>query len=146
MKRSVKGMVCGLLTFIMISSILCTSASAATYSSQYLNSYRATVLPDSNGCVVISAHVTGLGYMDELGVKTIFLYESEDGRNFHQVICYECTDYPFMMGSGITFNKDLFRYYGKIGCYYYASVYVYGGKDGVGDMRNYQTSVIRATA
>jgi len=139
-------MICGLLVFIIISGIACTSASASTYSSQYLNSYRATVLPDSNGVIVISADVTGLGPMTELGVKTIFLYESEDGKTFHRVMIYESTDYPFMMGSGTSFYRDLFRYYGKVGYYYYASAYVYAGKDGAGDMRNYQTATIRATA
>lgn len=146
MKHFRKKVLCGLLAFIMISGILCTSAFASTYSSQYLNSYSASVLPDSNGVVVISANVSGRGIMTEIGVKTLFLYESEDGKTFHKVMTYESTDYPHMMGSGSSFYRDLFRYHGKIGYYYYASAYVYAGKDGVGDMRNYQTTTIRATA
>lgn len=144
MRHFGKRVISGILAFIMVSSILCTSVSAATYSSLYLNSYSGSVLPDKNGVVVISAHVTGCGFMDEIGVKTVFLYESEDGKNFHRVALYENTDYPHMMGSGTVFNRDLFRYQGIVGRYYFASVYVYAGKDGSGDTRNYTTAMIMA--
>ncbi len=146
MRRSGRRVISGILALIMICSVLCTSASAATYSSLYLNSYSGSVLPDKNGVVVISAHVTGRGFMDEIGVKTIFLYESEDGKDFHRVALYESTDYPVMMGSGTVFNRDLFRYQGIVGRYYVASIYAYAGKDGNGDMRNYTTTMIMAKA
>lgn len=146
MRCSGKRIITGILVLIMIVGILCTSASAATYSSLYLNSYSGSVLPDKNGMVVISAHVTGCGFMDEIGVKTIFLYESENGKDFHRVALYESTDYPVMMGAGTVFNRDLFRYQGKVGRYYVASVYVYAGKNGSGDTRNYTTTMIMAKA
>lgn len=135
---------CGFLAFVMISGLLCTSASASTYSSAYLDAYSASVLPDKNGVVVISAHMSGCGYMDEIGVKTIFLYESENGTDFHRVALYESTDYPHMMGSGTYFYEDLFWYKGTVGRYYVASVYVYAGKNGHGDTRNYTTTMIQA--
>lgn len=144
MKCFGRKMMCGFLAFVMISGLLCTSVSASTYSSAYLDGYSASVLPEKNGYVVISAHVSGCGYMDEIGVKTIFLYESEDGRSFHRVALYESTDYPHMMGSGTVYYEDLFRYKGTVGRYYVASVYVYAGKDGHGDTRNYTTATILA--
>ncbi len=146
MKCFGKRAVCSLLAFAMIFGFLCTSASAATYSSVYLDAYSGSVLPDKNGVVVISAHVVGCGFMDEIGVKTIFLYESEDGKDFHRVALYESTNYPVMMGSGTVFNRDLFRYQGIVGRYYVASIYAYAGKDGNGDMRNYTTTMIMAKA
>lgn len=146
MKCFGKRAMCGLLAFALVSSLLCTSASAATYSSAYLDAYSASVLPDKNGVVVISAHVAGCGFMDEIGVKTIFLYESEDGKDFHRVALYESTNYPHMMGSGTVFYDDLFRYQGIVGRYYVASVYVYAGKNGNGDTRNYTTTMIMARA
>lgn len=146
MRHSSKRVLCGILAFILIFGTLCTSVSAATYSSEYLNSYSASVLPDSNGVVVISAHVTGCGQMKEIGVKTVYLYESQDGKHFQRVALYESTDYPHMMGSGIVYYEDLFRYSGTIGRYYYASVYVYAGNGSTGDTRNYVTPMILATA
>lgn len=144
MKSYSKRIVCAVLAVIMVSGLLCVPVCAAVYSSEYLNSYSADVIPEPGGKLVISACVNGVDYMDEIGVRTIFLYESRDGVSFTRVALYEDSDYPEMMGSGILFYEDLFTYQGKVGYYYYASTYVYAGKDGGGDTRNYTTSTVRA--
>lgn len=144
MKNYSKRIACIVLAVIMVSSLLCVPVCAVVYSSQYLNSYSADVIPESGGKLVISAFVSGLDTMDEIGVKTIFFYESRDGASFTRVATYESSDYPKMMGSGDFFYEDLFTYQGKVGYYYFASAYVYAGKDGGGDTRNYTTSTVRA--
>ncbi len=146
MTRSGKRTICVVLVIVMGIGLLCAPASASTRSSEYLASYSASVLPDPDGRLVISASVNGRGTMTELGVKTIFLYESADGKSFQQVKTYESSQYPNMMGSGAFFCEDLFVYQGKVGYYYFASVYVYAGKDGMGDTRNYTTTTVKAIA
>lgn len=144
MKNYSKRIVCAILAVIMVSGLLCVSVYATIYSSEYLDSYSADVIPEPGGKLVISAFVNGVDTMDKIGVKTIFLYESKDGSSFTRVALYEDSDYPEMIGSGDFFYEDLFTYQGKVGYRYYASVYVYAGKDGGGDTRNYTTSTVRA--
>lgn len=127
---------------MMISSILCTSVSAR--SSAYLNGYRAGITPKSGGKLVITVDVTGVGYMPEIGAKTIYVYESSNGTDFHWVATYESSDYPQMMGSGSIFYEDVITHQGTPGLYYCATVFVYAGNSTGGDERYYDTAIKKA--
>ena len=85
MRRFGKKFLCSFLTVLMVSSILCTFAAAATQSSEYLSSYRAVMTPKSDGELVITVHVLGVGYMSEIGAKKIYLYESTNGTDFTRI-------------------------------------------------------------
>lgn len=96
--------------------------------------------------MVISADVSGAGYMPVLGVNTIYVYESTDGKNFYWIRTYESEDYPEMMGSGTVFYEDLFTFQGVIGRYYYAKAFVYAGDSTGGDERYCNTAIRQAKA
>ena len=130
----------------MILGLLCTTASAAVQSSAYLDGYRVVITPDSNGAMVISVDVTGVGYMPEIGAKTIYVYESTDGQRFHWVATYESSDYPIMMGSGSIYYEDVITHQGTVGRYYYAKANVYAGNSTGGDERYCNTAIKRAIA
>ena len=100
MKRFWKRFLSSFLAVLMVSSILCTFAAASVKSSAYLSAYRAVMTPESGGKLAITIDVTGVGYMPEIGAKTIYVYESLDGQSFYWVKTYESSDYPIMMGSG----------------------------------------------
>lgn len=144
MNRLGKRALSGIFALIMISSILCTTVSAAEQSSEYLNSYCAMLTAKDNGDMVITVDVTGRGYMPEIGAKTIAVYESTNGRDFYWIATYESDDYPKMMGSGSIFYKDVITFHGTGGRYYYATAFVYAGNANGGDERNCDTAIKRA--
>lgn len=145
MKNSSKRILSFLLTLCVISSLSAVIALAAVQSSDYLDSYRATVIAQSGGRIVVLVDVSGCGIMDEIGANAIYLYESQDNVNFYRVGTYNHNDYPAMMTSDSTDYYDTpVTYSGTPGYYYKASVYVYAGKNGGGDQRNYLTESKRA--
>lgn len=142
MKRFGKKILCGILTLCMLSSLMCTFASAR--SSAYLNSYAATVTPESGGKLVVTVDVSGVGSMTQIGATKIYIYESTNNRSFFQVASYRYEDYPVMMGSGTIYYRDAATYYGTPGYYYYASVYCYAANASGSDEKNYTTSTVQA--
>lgn len=144
MKRFGKRVLSGFFALVMVSSLLCMSATAR--SSAYLDGYRAGLTADPNGVMVITVDVSGVGYMPELGAKKIYVYESTDGEEFHRVAIYESDDYPEMMGSGTVFYEDVITHQGTIGRYYYAKAFVYAGNSTGGDERTCNTAIKQARA
>ena len=146
MKRFGKRFWSGILVLMMISSILCTAASATAKSSAYLNSYRVVLTPDPGGVMTVTVQVTGVGYMPELGVKTISVYESTDRQHFHWIGTYGSDDSPIMMGSGTLFYEDVITFTGTPGRYYYATACVYAGDSDGGDERYCDSAIKQAKA
>ena len=144
MKRFWKKFLSSFLAVLMVSSILCTFAAASERSSAYLSAYRAGITPESDGKLVITVDVTGVGRMSEIGAKTIYVYESTDGQYFRWVATYESSDYPQMMGSGSIFYEDVITHQGTPGRYYYAKACVYAGNDTGGDERYCNTAIKKA--
>lgn len=146
MKYFGKRFLSGILALMMISSLLCTAASANVKSSAYLNGYSAMLTADRGGEMVITLDVTGVGYMPKLGANTICVYESTNGTDFHWIATYEKKDYPEMMGSGTSFYEDVITFQGVVGRYYYATAFVYAGNSSGGDERACDTAIKRARA
>lgn len=144
MKRFGKRFLCGILTACILSSVLCSFASADVRSSAYISSYAATVTAESGGEMVVTVDISGVGYMSQIGATKIYMYESTDNKSFYRVATYNYEDYPNMMSSGTFYFKDAATYNGTPGYYYYASVYCYAGNSSGGDERNYTTSIVRA--
>lgn len=144
MKRFGKRVLCGLLAVCLLSTIICTVASAR--SSDYLDDYRAVVTPISGGKIVVTVDVSGVGRMTQIGASTIYIYESVDNKSFTIVATYNYEDYPEMMGSGMDYCEDAVTYSGTPGNYYFASVYCYAANANGSDEKNYTTSVKRAIA
>lgn len=146
MKRIGKRFFCGMLVAAMTFSIFCTAASASVKSSAYLDSYRATIVPESGGLIVVNVSVDGVSPMTEIGAKTIYIYESLDNKSFYRVGTYESSVYPQMMGSGMHYYEDPITYLGTPGRYYCASVWVYAANADGSDEKNYTTASKRAIA
>lgn len=144
MKHFAKSLLSLFLTVGMLSVFLSTSAMAR--SSAYLDGYRVVMTPESNGRLVISADVSGVGRLPEIGVKTIYVFESRNGEDFTCVKTYESSDYPEMMGSGSFYYEDIFTYQGKVGYYYYVKAFVYAGDSNGGDERSCNSAIKQARA
>lgn len=146
MYRFRKRLLGGIFALIMISSLLGTTASAVVQSSSYLDGYSVIMTPKSNGKLVITIDVTGVGYMPELGAKTISVYESTNNEDFYWVKTYYSSDYPKMMGSGTFYYEDVLTHQGTAGRYYYATACVYAGNSTGGDERYCDSVIKRAKA
>lgn len=146
MTRLGKRFLSGFFALIMISSLLCTVASASIKSSEYLDGYRAVLTADPHGVLVVTIDVSGVGYMPEIGATKIYLYESTDGSRFTRIEVFDSSDYPEMMGSGTVFYEDVITYQGTVGRYYYAKAFVYAGNSTGGDERTCSTTIERARA
>lgn len=146
MKCVGKRVLSGILALMMISSLLCTAASATVKSSAYLDAYRAVLTPDPGGVMTVTVQVTGVGYMPKLGAKEVHLYESTNGRDFHWIASYGSDDEPFMLGSGTVFYEDVLTFTGTPGHYYYATACVYAGNSNGGDERYVDSAIKQAKA
>ena len=145
MKTSWKRLLSALMTLCILSSILCTAASAATVrSSDYLDFYVSSVTAKSGGKIVVSATVSAVIRATEIGATDVYIYESSNDVDYTCVEEYHAEDYPEMLDSGRHFNSDVATYEGTPGKYYYAVVYVYAGNSTGGDTRRYETACVRA--
>lgn len=131
------------LTFSMCSSFAfaANAQPSGLRSSNYLDSYLAAVTVESNGLVWVSVDVIAKKNCTEIGARDIYLYESTDGVNFTCVKTFNYLNYPYMMGSGLTYARDAVSYSGIAGRYYFANVYVYAGDSSGSASRLYTTSI-----
>lgn len=142
MKHLGKRILCGILAVCLLSTLLCSAVS--TRSSAYLDAYSATITPDSGGEMVVTVDISGVGRMTQIGVTTIYIYESKDNKSFKKVATYNYEDYPEMMGSGTFYCEDAVTHPGTPGYYYFASVYCYAANANGSDEKNYTTASRRA--
>lgn len=146
MKCVGKRVLSGILALMMISSLLCTAASATVKSSAYLDAYRAGLTPDPGGVMTVTVQVSGVGNLPQIGVKTIGVYESTDNVTFRRIAVYGSEDEPLMMGSGTMFYEDVLTFTGTPGRYYYAKALVYAGDSTGGDERYVNSAIKQAKA
>ena len=103
--------------------------------SDYLNSYNTYICPMALGKIEIWYSVTGVNYMDEIGVLTIQLYESTDNVNWTWVKTFKHATTSGMLAYDTIYHSNHVDYSGTIGRYYKAYVTIWAGKDGDGDTR-----------
>ena len=113
--------------------------------SAYLMSYTAYICAMGDGDLEIWFEVTGTGTWADIGVLTVYLYESTDNSNFYWVDTFKFTDYPNMLWHNDFVCVDHVDYEGVPGRYYKAYVGIWGGPDPGGDSRYIWTPVERAT-
>lgn len=113
--------------------------------SYYLDTYNAYVYPAGGSDITVYFDVMGTGYMDELGVLRIEIYESTDCINWEWVDTFRHNTTSGMLSYNDNFHAGSVTYDGIVGRYYKAYVCVWGGKDGKGDTRYFWTSPKKAT-
>lgn len=113
--------------------------------SDYLVSYTSYVGPVGNGVVQIWFRVTGKGYMADIGVLTIMLYESTDNENWTWVETFLHEDHPNMLSHNDSHHMSYVEYQGIAGRYYKAYVCIWSGDETTGDTRYMWTRAKQAT-
>ena len=136
---------------LAISLLVPIGAQAATLetvsprASDYLAAYTAYICAMGGGDLEIWFEVTGTDYWADIGVLTIYLYESTDNSNFYWVDTFHFSDYPNMLWHNDFACVDHVDYEGVPGRYYKAQVQVWAGPEDGGDTRYFWTPVERCT-
>ena len=150
MKRSTKAIrmiaLCLTLLILVPSNVnATTSFSINPRASDYLNSYNAYLHQSGWGKIQVWFDVTGVDYMDDIGVLTIKVYESTDNETWTWVKTYKHDTTSSMLGTNKIYHSGHVEYQGTIGRYYKAYVTIWAGKNGDGDTRYYWTDIKKAT-
>ena len=84
--------------------------------SYYLDSYNAYIYPAGWGKIQVWFSVTGVDYMDDIGVLNILLYESTDGgETWTWVETYSHDQVTSMLGHNEVYYSGHVEYAGTIG-------------------------------
>lgn len=118
---------------------------ALPMASLYIDEYSATISAMGFGRVCIDFDIWGTGIMDEIGARSIEVYESSDNVNWTYKQTYSCESYLSMMAEDATHCIYNVSYQGVPGRYYKAYICFWSGKNGGGDNRYMWTNVKRAT-
>lgn len=113
--------------------------------SAYLMAYTAYICAMGNGDLEIWFEVTGTGTWADIGVLTVYVYESTDNSNFYWVETFRFTEYSNMLWHDNYFCMDHVDYEGVPGRYYKAYVQIWAGPEDGGDTRYMWTEVERCT-
>lgn len=150
-KSAVIRLVAMVLAIFMLLPVGTTASAAETVqprASYYLSAYSAYVYLPGNGQVQVYFDVSGTGFMDELGVLSIQIYEcATNSTNINDWTWKKTFTHDSTSGM-LSYNDDYHSghvtyNYGTPGKYYKAYICVWGGKDGNGDTRYFWTNVER---
>lgn len=134
------------IALIIPCSVFATSPDTVTpRASDYLNSYNAYLYRAGWGKIRVYFDVTGVDYMDDIGVLKIQVYESTDGESWNWVKTYSHDSTSGMLGHDTIYHSGYVEYSGTIGRYYKAYVCIWAGQDSTGDTRYYWTDIQKAT-
>lgn len=125
-----------ILILSMVFPIIASAVELQPRASDYLSSYGAYVYRPGLGRAQVYFHVQGTGYMDELGVLSISLYESTDGGStwtWKKTFTHDSTS--GMLSYNDDYHSGHVTYWGNSSRIYKAYICVWGGKNGDGDTR-----------
>lgn len=109
--------------------------------SAYLLDYRAYICAMGNGDLEIWFEVTGTGTWADIGVLTIYLYESTDSVNYYWVETFRFTEHTNMLWHDTYICMDHVDFEGVPSRYYKAYVQIWAGPEDGGDTRYIWTPV-----
>lgn len=107
---------------------------ATPRASYYLDAYN-TYICDVGGEIQIWYEVAGTGYMDEIGVLSIDLYEVNSNGSLTWVKSFLHEDYDTMLFYDDNYIYSHVSYQGSASKTYKAYVCIWAGKNGSGDTR-----------
>lgn len=146
MKR-LKYMLSLTLMLALLAGLLCTTAAGsgeAVCSSDYISIYSAGLTAESDCKITVTVDVDATRTMTQVGASSVTFYRSTDQTHWTPTKTYNYEDHPKMMGSGMSYYKDIITHYGVPGYYYFADVTCYAGDSSGHDTRVYTTNIVRA--
>lgn len=113
--------------------------------SYYLTSYNTYLYRSSFGKIRVYFDVTGVDYMDDIGVLKIQIYESSDGETWSWVKTFSHDTTSGMLGHNKIYHSGYVEHSGTIGRYYKAYVCIWAGSGTAGDTRYMWTDIQKAS-
>lgn len=150
MKQAKDGFIRILALCLIISLIVPVAANGAVVepalpmTSLYIDECTSTISAVGFGRLQINFNVTGTDIMDEIGVRSIEVYESADNVNWTYKQTYSHETYFAMMAQDTLRCGSNVSYQGIPGRYYKAYVCFWAEKNGLEDTRYIWTDVKRA--
>lgn len=149
MERKRKQCVIKIIAFVLTVSLLVPVGAQAAMpetvqpmASAYLMAYNAYICAMGNGDLEIWFRVTGTDIWADIGVLTIYLYESSDNENWEWVTTFLHEHHDTMLAHDTYFNFSHVDYEEGIpGHYYKAYVCIWAGPEDGGDARYMWTEV-----
>lgn len=131
---------------ILAAALLVPMACAATRSSAYFAVTSAVAYAEENGKILIEADACATGMMDEIGVKSITIYEKQSDGYYDDVKTYTRNNTSGMIRTNNYEHFKSITYQGTIGKKYYAEIAFYA-KDSEGNETLYcDTNVVTAVS
>jgi hypothetical protein len=135
------------ISLILIIALSLSSASVITVvtvpASDYIFTYNAGISKTGSSGVKVAFEIYGTRTMDDIGATSIYLYESTtSGWNLVQTFIYTQSAYSYIMNSNAGSHSASVTYAGTSGKQYYATVYLWAGRNGGGDSRFITTSTV----
>lgn len=116
-------------------SAVATDNTVAPRASYYLNAYNTYICDLGNGEIQIWYEVAGTGFMDEIGVLSIELYEVNSDGSLTWLKTFLHEDYSSMLSYDDDYIYSYVSYKGSSSKTYKAQVCIWAGKNGSGDTR-----------
>lgn len=127
---------CLVLTLMVPVSVSATSSEPVMpMASYYLDLYNTYICDVGGGEIQIWYEVLGTGYMDEIGVLSIELYEVKSDGSLKWLKTYLHEDYASMLINDDNYHCSYVSYQGSSSKTYKAYVCIWAGKNGSGDTR-----------
>lgn len=129
------------ILFLIISLAVPVNVAAASddsimpKASYYLTEYNTYICDVGGGQIQIWYEVTGTGYMDEIGVLSIELYEVKSDGSLKWLKTFLHGDYSSMLITDDNYHCSYVSYQGSSSKTYKAYVCIWAGKNGSGDTR-----------
>lgn len=126
MKRFIK-IICLIMVIIMPLVTVAHAEEVSPYSSLFFIRYSTWMGINYNKSIVVYFDVVGKGIMDEVGVYSVEIQESEDNKNWTVIDTLTAEMYPYFIceDTGSHYDNVVF-YYGSTGYYYRARVTFWG--------------------
>ena len=152
MERKMRHFLFKLIAIILVVSLCAPIGAQAAMpetvqpmASAYLMDYTAYICAMGDGDLEIWWEITGTRTLADIGVLSVFLYESTDNTNWYWVKSYQHDQYDNMLWHNDFFCVDHVDYEGVPGRYYKAYVQIWAGPEDGGDTRYIWTPVERCT-
>ena len=131
---------------ILSVALLVPMACAAARASAYFAVTDAVAYAEENGKILIEADVCATGMMDEIGVKSITIYEKQSDGYYDSVKTYTRDNTSGMIRTN---NYDHFKsltYQGTVGTKYYATIAFYAKNSSGSETLYCDTNVVTAVS
>lgn len=145
MKQFSRRTFCLFAAFILSVVLLVPMACAAARASAYFAVTDAVAYAEKNGKILIEADVCATGMMDEIGVKSITIYEKQSDGYYDDVKTYTRYNTSGMISTNNYEHFKSLTYQGTVGKKYYADIAFYAkdsdGNETLSSITNIVTAV-----